>query len=54
MLNTATEWTTSKKMSGLEYEIFGAKVKVTCMADIRAAPSHRSSQGVAEWPNVFK
>lgn len=52
-LNTATDWTTSKAMSGFEYEIFGAKVEVTCMAAVRAAPSHSSSQGVAEGPCVF-
>lgn len=45
--------TTSKTMSGFEYEIFGAKGEVTCMADVRAAPSHSSSQGVAEESYVF-
>lgn len=49
----ATDWTTSKAMSGFEYEIFGAKVEVTRMAAVRAAPSHSSSQGVAEGPYVF-
>lgn len=31
MLSTATDWTTSKTMSGFEYEVFEAKVEVTCM-----------------------
>lgn len=49
----ATDWTTSKTMPGFEYEIFGAKVGVIHVVAVRAAPSHSSSQGVAEGPYVF-
>lgn len=54
------DWTTSKTMNmkyslnmNYSYEIFGSKAEVTCMADMRAAPSHSSSQGVAEGPYFF-